>query len=123
MSKKFNVVFPIGKTPEINFIESKIVEKDCYVFWDMEYLIVKPSWIVDLPDKNKEIYSINSLIHRCERLESQNKIMREALESISASHVKIESIEKWDFKDAKAVILHDTKLARKVLKQINETKE
>lgn len=45
----------------------------------------------------------------------------EALESVASNHIKIESIENWEFKDAKEVIVNDTKIAREALKQITSS--
>lgn len=58
----------------------------------------------------------NKLTEKDKKLE----IALEGLESIACAHVKLESIKNWKFKDAKEVILNDTKIARKALEKINQ---
>ena len=81
MSKKLNVVFPMGKKPEIVFIESVHAEKDCYIFWEMDHLKLNPSWIKDCPHEQKEIFAIDSMQSKYQRLGKAFDLIVEACKS------------------------------------------
>lgn len=81
---KLNVVFPVGKKPEINFHESIYADKDCYIYWDMEHLKLNPSWVKDAPPEQKEVYAINSMLSRLESQQKRIAALREALEFYAA---------------------------------------
>ena len=68
---KLNVVFPIGKRPEIKFTESFLVEKDCYIYWDMESLklpLFNGSISPSGPPEQKVVHAMSYLIKRNEEL-------------------------------------------------------
>ena len=85
-----------------------------------------------MSDKNKHvtppaIFMLEEKIHEQQKeideLKESLRLAHEALDSIASRHVKIKSIESWDFEDAKKVIITDTKIARQALKDLEERHE
>ena len=57
-----------------------------------------------------------------EMLRADNKKMREALESIAATHINLDFIENDSQESLFMTVCNDTDLAREVLKEIDERK-
>lgn len=88
---QLNIIFPVGQKPNVKICESKFAEKDCYVYWDMEYLKLRPIWMPEQDIKHKEVYGINSMINAVKNLEQQNNQLQENNEELKdvVKHLKI----------------------------------